>query len=145
MSETQKQLFIISDFQVYFLQTQQANSNNLFQKKISKVDLAHKIVVFSMLCGLPMLMNSTQRFGMTKPQHITYIHQRFEDFSPNSFGAIKVYYKSNRFKDGVYANNSTSGEHINASICSLHAHRSPCDQHANTTLCDQHANMWSTC
>ena len=47
--------------------------------------------------------SSKSRFGTTKPQHITNLHWKFEDFSPNSFLDIKVYNNSLQFKDSVFS------------------------------------------
>ena len=53
-----------------------------------------KVVIFSMFYLLPTINSSILAFGITKPQHITNIHRKFEQFLIGSLVAIKVFNNS---------------------------------------------------
>ena len=60
-----------------------------------------KTEVYSIFCWLPKIKCSILKFDVTKGWQIINIHWKFEDFLPNGFWFIKVFYKSIRFKDPV--------------------------------------------
>ena len=59
-------------------------------KKIWKSYFCFKNEFFSMFCQSSTILYSKLRFCITKPQYITNIPWKFEDFLPSSLGVIKV-------------------------------------------------------
>ena len=73
-----------------------------FKKTYEISDFALKNSLFSMICWSSPFHDQKLKFCLTKPQYITNILWKFEDFLLSSLEFIKVSHLSIQFKDGVF-------------------------------------------